>query len=92
MNPFTTQTRITILELLEEHGSSYGLELIRYSGGRLKRGTIYIALGQLEERGLLRSTMRKDASHSGLPRPQYRLTASGRRVLRAWRVWKGAKL
>jgi DNA-binding PadR family transcriptional regulator len=53
-----------ILKLLRERGECYGLELVHASEGRLCRGTIYVHLHDLEERGLLRS----------------RETASGRRV------------
>lgn len=44
----------TILELLE-YGPSYGLDLVNNSGGRLHRGTVYVHLHRLEERGVIRS-------------------------------------
>lgn len=54
------------------------------SGGRLKRGTVYVTLGRMEDKGLIESR-RESASHPGaaLPRRLYRATALGRRLLEA---------
>lgn len=74
-----------ILELLVEHGPAFGLELVRRSGGALKRGTVYVTLGRLEARGFVASE--QDAAPPGaigLPRRIYRVTGAGERALRAW--------
>lgn len=85
INPFATTTELLVLSLLETHGESYGLELIRASGGKLKRGTAYVTLGRLEERELVKSRLIKQ-NHPGLPRPLYSLTEAGKRMLEASRV------
>lgn len=85
INPFASKTEIQILGLLQK-GERYGLELIHESGGKLKRGTVYVTLGRLEDRGLVRSRVVKKAFHPGIPRPRYRLTAGGKRMLDAWAV------
>lgn len=41
------------LRLLREHGELKGLELVKLSGGRLKRGTVYVVLARLQDRGLV---------------------------------------
>jgi DNA-binding PadR family transcriptional regulator len=75
-----------ILELLVGSDALYGLQLVEESGGRLKRGTVYVTLGRMEQKGLVESqhgpsTREPDA----VPRRMYRATAHGRRVLEAWR-------
>lgn len=86
INPFATETELKVLALLEENVGMYGLELVRQSGGKLKRGTIYVTLGRLEERGLVRSAVLKKPGHPGLPRPVYSITKDGYRMLEAWKV------
>ena len=77
---------LTVLQLLES-GDAYGLELVERSGGELKRGTVYVTLGRLEEKGLVAAHDDPDpASHPGMPRRRYRLTALGARQLRAERA------
>jgi len=74
-----------ILELLVEHGERYGLQLVAASKRQLKRGTVYVTLGRMEEKGYLSSRL-EDAPTDvgGMPRRLYRPTALGRRVLMAW--------
>ena len=74
-----------ILELLTSVGELYGLELVARSKGKLKRGTVYVTLGRMEQKGLIRSRS-EDAPPvaGGLPRRLYEPTPVGRRVLAAW--------
>ena len=74
-----------ILELLIGRREMYGLELVSASKGRLKRGTVYVTLGRMEEKGYVRSRL-EDAppDAGGLPRRVYEATPFGRRVLDAW--------
>lgn len=44
-----------ILGLLGEHGELYGLQLVERSGGKLKRGTVYVRLDRLADRSLVGS-------------------------------------
>ena len=74
-----------ILELLVDHGDTFGLDLVERSEGRVKRGTVYVTLGRMEEKGYLDSrTAPLQAGAIGLPRRLYRPTAHGLAVLRAW--------
>ena len=74
-----------ILQLLVRHDQAYGLELVSASRGRLKRGTVYVTLGRMEEKGYITSRL-EDAppDAGGLPRRIYTPTALGRQVLDAW--------
>jgi DNA-binding PadR family transcriptional regulator len=74
-----------ILELLVSHGPMFGLQLVEASNGRLKRGTVYVTLGILEQKGYVESE--QEAQHPGAigpPRRTYRPTALGERALRAF--------
>lgn len=74
-----------ILELLLEHKELYGLELVAASTRRLKRGTVYVTLGRMEEKGLVTSRLESSpAGAGGLPRRIYQATPRGRAVLAAW--------
>lgn len=74
-----------ILELLVEHGDLYGLQLVAASRRRLKRGSVYVTLSRMMEKGFVESGAGPRApSDTGLPRPLYRPTILGKRVLRAW--------
>jgi|SRR6516162_3729031 DNA-binding PadR family transcriptional regulator len=74
-----------ILELLVRDGESYGLQLVGASKGRLKRGTVYVTLGRMEDKGFITSRT-EDAPDGagGLPRRLYEATPYGLRVLKAW--------
>lgn len=69
-----------VLALLAEHGELYGLELIRLSSYRIKRGGVYVLLGKLEESGLVTSRAEsRRPGYTGLLRRLYRLTPEGLR-------------
>jgi DNA-binding PadR family transcriptional regulator len=72
-----------ILPLLAARGEAYGLELVAASRGRLKRGGVYVTLGRMERKGLVRS-----APAAG-GRRVYRPTALGARAHLAARVFSG---
>lgn len=75
-----------ILELLVEHSELYGLELVAASRRQLKRGTVYVTLGRMEQKGLVTSRLESPPSGSGgLPRRLYEATPRGRALLTAWR-------
>jgi DNA-binding PadR family transcriptional regulator len=74
-----------ILELLAGEGPMFGLQLVEHSDGALKRGTVYVTLGRMEEKGLVESQQEPlPPGGIGLPRRIYRPTAFGERMLRAW--------
>ena len=79
----STKERL-VLELLIG-GSKYGLQLVGESRGALKRGTVYVTLGRMEQKGLVESHHEPATSDPGaIPRRMYHVTAHGRRVMEAW--------
>lgn len=74
-----------ILDLLTQRNELYGLQLVAASKGRLKRGTVYVTLGRMEDKGYVTSRA-EDAPEGagGLPRRVYEATPHGLRVLKAW--------
>lgn len=82
--PRLSRTEQMILELLTAAPDRYGLELVAASDGRLKRGTVYVTLGRMEDKGLVESRQEPSPHRGiGLPRRLYRPTALGRRLLGA---------
>jgi len=82
-----------LLFLINEHGSSYGYELIREVGRRsrgyfrFREGTVYPALRKLEADGLVRGEWRRVAG--GPERRYYVMTAKGRALMRRkLEMWK----
>jgi PadR family transcriptional regulator, regulatory protein PadR len=61
----------------------YGLELVEQSQGELKRGTIYVTLNRLEEKGYVSSKKEPEAKGIASPRRMYKTTGLGERVFRA---------
>jgi DNA-binding PadR family transcriptional regulator len=83
--PTLSNKERVILGLLVAAGPKYGLQLVDDSHGSLKRGTVYVTLGRMEEKGLVESRHEADArSEDGPQRRMYHVTAHGRRVLDAW--------
>jgi PadR family transcriptional regulator len=74
-----------ILELLIREKEMYGLQLVAASRRRLKRGTVYVTLGRMEDKGYITSRLEAPPSDAGgMPRRLYQATALGRRVLKLW--------
>ena len=74
-----------ILDLLAHGGEQYGLQLVAASRGRLKRGTVYVTLGRMEDKGYV--TARAEEAPDGmggLPRRLYEASPYGLRVLSAY--------
>jgi DNA-binding PadR family transcriptional regulator len=76
---------VVILRLLVDD-ELYGLQLVERSRGRLKRGTVYVTLGRMEDKGLVASRVDGTEPTPGLPRKLYRPTALGRRTFEAWEM------
>lgn len=75
----------TILKLLVGGSEMFGLELIEASGGQLKRGTIYVTLQRMSEKGLVESREEpRPSPEIGIARRKYSITGFGSRVLRAY--------
>jgi DNA-binding PadR family transcriptional regulator len=83
--PRLSAKEILILDLLADHGHQYGLQLVSTSKGRLKRGTVYVTLGRMEDKGYVTSRAEEAPDGAGgLPRRLYEATPYGLRVLKAW--------
>ena len=76
-----------ILELLSAGRKLYGLELVEASDGALKRGTVYVTLSRMEDKGYVSSRLDAETVRAGLPRRLYRPTAFGKRLLEASRLF-----
>ena len=78
---------MVILELLLAGDEMYGLELVDASRRRLKRGTVYVTLGRMQEKGYLESRQEPlPPGAIGLPRRLYRPTGFALRALAAWKA------
>ena len=76
-----------IIELLAEHEELFGLQMVELSGGRLKRGTVYVTLGRMQEKGYLESRQEPLPEGAiGLPRRLYRPTGLAMRILATWKA------
>lgn len=76
-----------ILELLVDESEMYGLQLVAASRRKLKRGTVYVTLGRMEEKGFITSRLEnRPRDEGGMPRRLYQATAFGRRVLSAYEL------
>jgi PadR family transcriptional regulator PadR len=81
---------LLVLELLARDKQLYGLQLVAGSKGRLKRGTVYVTLGRMEDKGYIRSRQDEPPPGAGgLPRRVYEATPLGKRMLKTYR--SGAK-
>jgi DNA-binding PadR family transcriptional regulator len=73
-----------VLEMLLTTGRElFGLEMVEASGGLLKRGTVYVTLQRMEEKGLIESRQEaRPGAEIGIPRRLYRATGLGARAFR----------
>ena len=84
--PRISQKEELIFDLLGSN-ECYGLELVHNSGGKLKRGTVYVTLQRMEEKGLIESYVKeKLPTESGIPRRMYRVTGHGAQVWHAYQA------
>lgn len=95
--PSMSRTESLVMELLRGR-ERYGLELVDASAGALKRGSVYVILARMEEKGFVdsRQEERDGASPStplrasGTPRRLYRATPYGRKVHGAFALLREA--
>lgn len=72
-----------ILNLLDGQGERYGLDLVESSFGALARGSIYVVLHSMEEKGWVTSRSENVPVHQdALPRRLYSITCAGEAALR----------
>lgn len=88
--PSISPAESLILDLLESD-ERYGLELVENSGGRLKRGSVYVTLARMETKGFVESRQEDRAPGAiGLPRRLYKPTPYGLKVRDAYRLLREA--
>lgn len=88
--PSISATESLIIDLLEGR-ERFGLALVDGSGGRLKRGSVYVLLGRMETKGFVESRQEERAPGAiGIPRRMYHATAYGLKVRDAYRLLREA--
>jgi PadR family transcriptional regulator, regulatory protein PadR len=88
--PSMSPTESLVMELLRGR-ERYGLELVDASDGALKRGSVYVTLARMEEKGVVESRQEdRVQGNSGLPRRLYRATPYGRKVHSAFATLRDA--
>ncbi len=85
MHDWPTPAEMGVMQHLQTMPrGAYGLQIVAKSRGAVNRGSVYVLLGRLEEKGFVRVIRPKaDPDYPGHPRPMYQLTADGSRVLAA---------
>ena len=83
--PHPSALEAEILHQLVVHGEMYGLQLVAASK-QIKRGSIYVTLGRMAEKGWITSRELKLKNEPGLPRRLFTLTGLGVRALRAYEM------
>ena len=79
--PKLSRKELIILGMLIGKGEMFGLEMVKASEGELKRGTIYVTLQRMGDKGYTES--REEARimpEIGIPRRKYSATGLGERV------------
>lgn len=75
---------VVILHMLKnDPDGMYGLEMVRESD-ELKRGTVYVTLNRMAEKGFVESRQEDRGAEGGLPKRVFSITGTGRRALRAY--------
>lgn len=82
--PRLSRKETLILEMLMSKGEMFGLEMVEASEGGLKRGTIYVTLQRMADKGYVDSREEpRTMPEIGIPRRKYKATGLGERVFRA---------
>jgi DNA-binding PadR family transcriptional regulator len=89
--PTLSRKEMVVLDLLLATGEMYGAQMVAGSGGRLGRGTVYVTLDRMEDKGYVESWEEEPRPGAiGLPRRLYRVTGLGKRVFQAWQLARAA--
>lgn len=87
-----SKTEALILQIMSDNGfkERYGLEILKLSDGKIKRGTIYTTLQRMEDKGFVTSRQEdKPDDVSGIPRRLYEITGTGQRAFQAQALFLG---
>lgn len=78
MSNWPSPLEAKVLQIILQHGWGYGLALSKAAG--IKRGSIYVILGRLEDKGLVNSWEEEPPiDYVGIPRRYYQATKQGRK-------------
>ena len=88
--PSLSRKEHLILELLINHGEMYGLEMVKAARSDIKRGTVYVTLGRMADKGYVESRQAKEPGDPGLPKRLFRATGYGQQVYSAWELARAA--
>ena len=79
--PKLSRKEFSILAMLIANGEMFGLEMVEASDGELKRGTIYVTLQRMSDKGYIESREEpRQIPEIGIPRRKYSATGLGERV------------
>jgi PadR family transcriptional regulator, regulatory protein PadR len=81
--PTLAAKEAAILELLLKQPATekYGLEMVAESEGQLRRGTVYVTLSRMEDKGYIESRQEEpERPTSGIARRLYKVTGYGQRA------------
>lgn len=80
-----SRKELIILDMLAGKKEMYGLEMVHASKGQLARGTIYVTLMRMDEKGYVTSRQLMEENVSGLPKRVFSIAGLGQRALAAAR-------
>ena len=87
-----TSQEVYILSFLSAHRKGYGLEMVKKSKGLLKRGSVYVTLNRMQQKGYVKSKKEPPTPDvNGPPRRYYVATARGARALDSYNLLRSAK-
>ncbi len=79
--PKLSKKEFLVLGMLIGKGEMFGLEMVEASDGELKRGTIYVTLQRMGDKGYIESREEpRSMPEIGIPRRKYSATGLGERV------------
>ena len=79
--PKLSRKEFAVLGMLIGKGEMFGLEMVEASEGELKRGTIYVTLQRMSDKGYIESREEpRSMPEIGIPRRKYQATGLGERV------------
>ena len=82
--PSLSGKEFLIMEMLIDEDEMFGLEMVETSDGELKKGTIYVTLQRMMDKGLIESfEEERGENENGIARRIYSTTAYGERIFKA---------
>jgi DNA-binding PadR family transcriptional regulator len=79
--PKLSRKEFLVLGMLIGKGEMFGLEMVEAAEGELKRGTIYVTLQRMSDKGYIESREEpRSMPEIGIPRRKYLATGLGERV------------